>query len=318
MNRNLHVLVTSISKKVPLIKAVRKALHFFGPTCRLFGADSNANCIGQYFVDHFWHSLKIEDLSKWDILEYCKKHDIRAIIPTRNEELLFWSEMEEFLCSNQIHVMVSPLDSLKNCLDKFLFYDCLTKTQIKTPDTAMDLSKLKGDLFVVKERNGAGSKGIGLKLTKEAALNHAKTLQNPIFQSFIPGPEYSVDLYITKTGLVNGVIARKRLLVVEGESQITETVTHKDLEELSKKAALKLSLKGHVLFQIIQSEIDKSYSIIECNPRFGGASTLSILAGLDSFRWFFHEALHEKLPTFKRSPNEIRLVRHAEDTSFSL
>ena len=34
------------------------------------------------------------------------------------------------------------------------------------------------------------------------------------------------------------------------------------------------------------------FFLIECNPRFGGASTLSIKAGLESFKWAYLEALN--------------------------
>ena len=51
------------------------------------------------------------------------------------------------------------------------------------------------------------------------------------------------------------------------------------------------------------------------DARFGGASTLSLAMGLDSFYWFIQESRgvpSEQLP-FHRSENEKMLIRHAED-----
>ncbi len=87
MTERIHVLITSISKKVPLIKAVKTALNQFEKKSTFFGADLDANCIGKYFVDTFWHMPPFEQLTKNDILEYCKANQINAIIPTRDAEL---------------------------------------------------------------------------------------------------------------------------------------------------------------------------------------------------------------------------------------
>ena len=214
--------------------------------------------------------------------------------------------------------MSSKRETIKICRNKQLFCQLLTKNQISTPNTSQNIEDLKCELFVVKENSGSGSKGIGIKLNKQEALLIAKNLKEPIFQPFIEGDEYTVDMYIEKDKTIKGMITRKRVLVVDGESQITETVQNKPLEDLSKKVAELLDLRGHVLFQIIQDKVSNSYQIIECNPRFGGASTLSIAAGLDSFRWFFQEISNEKLSEFKRVPTEIRLIRHAEDTIIRL
>lgn len=318
MNRDIRVLITSISKKVPLLKVVEKTLSSFGQNSRLFGGDSDALCIGQYFVDEFWHMPSLKTLTPAIVLEYCKNNAINVIIPTRDGELDFWAELQDFLFENQIHVMVSSSNSLKRCLDKQLFSDFLISHDFKTPKTCSNISDLKCKSFVVKERMGAGSIGVGLNLSKENALNQSKNLKNPIFQPFITGIEYTVDLFIDNSHDIKGVIARQRLLVVDGESQVTQTVQNKTLENLCKKLALSLDLKGHVLFQVIQEKDTDSYYIIECNPRFGGASTLAISAGLDSFRWFFHEVLNENCPEFKRFPKELKLIRHAEDKIISL
>lgn len=318
MSRDIRVLVTSISKKVPLLKCVKNALQYFGENSVVFGADIDDEALGKYFVDQFWKMPKLNDLTESDVLKYCKIHAINVIIPTRDGELIFWSKLKSTLLENGIHVMISDTSSIETCIDKQLFFKRLKSLDFSTPTTCSQIVNVNSNKFVAKERVGAGSIGVGLNLTKEEALTHAKTLKDPIFQPFISGDEYTVDLYVDHQLHVHGVLPRKRILIVNGESQITETVQNKQLEEVCKNAAISLKLKGHVLFQVIQETNSNLYYIIECNARFGGASTLSVFAGLDSFRWFFHESLNEKLPEFKRVPHETRLIRHAEDTYISL
>ena len=75
---------------------------------------------------------------------------------------------------------------------------------------------------------------------------------------------------------------RERVLVVNGESQITQSITDKDLENSFKNIISSLDLYGHVILQAIIG-IDNTINVIECNPRFGGASSISIKSGLIVF-----------------------------------
>ena len=168
--------------------------------------------------------------------------------------------------------------------------------------------------IVVKERFGAGSDKIGINLDKEGALSHAIHLKNPIYQPFIAGYEISVDAYISNEGNVKGIIMRRRDLVVDGESQITSTINDKHLEKLFSKIINSLHLNGHIILQAIISN-NRDVNVIECNPRFGGASTLSLQAGLDSFYWAYLESMNTSIVDypFFRSQNEIMQVRYPQD-----
>jgi carbamoyl-phosphate synthase large subunit len=55
--------------------------------------------------------------------------------------------------------------------------------------------------------------------------------------------------------------------------------------------------------------------VVECNPRFGGASTLGLAAGLQTFVWAYLEAQGEPLTSrpFHRLAGERRQVRFAAD-----
>ena len=55
--------------------------------------------------------------------------------------------------------------------------------------------------------------------------------------------------------------------------------------------------------------------IIECNPRFGGASTASILVGLDVFKWSILEAMGKSLKDhpFNRLRKEVTQIRIPKD-----
>ena len=309
-----NVLMTSISKKIPMIEAVKDACKKIGSSVKLFGADVDPDCLGRYFVDCFWQMPQLSTLHAKDIIHYCRHNNITAIIPSRDGELLFFATIKKGLEKNGIAVMVSDVNSVKLCLDKLLFSEELRTMKLPAIPTALSVEKLSSHNLVVKDRFGAGAQGVLLNVGKKEAIAHSKKLEHPIFQPFVAGREYSVDVFSDKNGAVKGVVVRTRDHVVHGESQITTTVSHKTLEALAKKVVQKIGLIGHCVLQVLEDEKGKLH-IIEANCRFGGASTLSVSSGLDSFYWFLLEANKGDLKDcrFIKPRGERRLVRYPKD-----
>jgi carbamoyl-phosphate synthase large subunit len=309
------VLISSVSKKVPLLKAVRKALHKIDPEGKIIGGDSNPNCIASYFLDEFWEMPPLQQTTADEVISWCVEHRVNCLIPTRDGELPFYSFHRDDFAKKGIRIMISETEQIATCTDKLLFYKTLSNLGLPVIATSLSLDDIEAESYVVKERFGAGSRSIGLNLSKAAASKHAKTLHNPIFQKFVKGEEISVDLYLNQYAKSMGGIVRKRDFVVDGESQITTSLHLNAVDEMCTGLAEKLELYGHVMFQLIRSEENGSQYFLECNPRFGGASTLSIEMGLDSFYWFFLEVAGEDLSKypFHRSEVEKQLVRYPED-----
>lgn len=116
-----NILITSISKKVPLIKAVKGASSRLANSGVIYGADLEEQCAGRYFVDVFWKMPRIEKLEIYRFIEYCLKNNISCIIPTRDGELPFFSKHKEILREHDIAVMSSDYSSVQVCLDKLAF-----------------------------------------------------------------------------------------------------------------------------------------------------------------------------------------------------
>jgi carbamoyl-phosphate synthase large subunit len=299
---------------------VRKALKKIAVDGRIFGADSNPACMGRYFVDDFWQMPSTDRLDPDDVVRYCRAHKIRSIIPTRDGELLFFASNRERLMEKGIAVLIASPKAVTICLDKKKFFDVLNMTNELNPIPTLELPD--SDLterWVVKERCGAGSKNMRINVSVEAARSLVNQLANPICQPYIEGQEYSVDLYISQNGYPKGGVVRKRDVVIDGESQVTTTMDRPDIVHVCLKAADTIGLTGHVLFQLIEDE-SGSLNLIECNCRFGGASTLSVAAGLDSFHWFFRECLGDDLSdiAFVGSRHGLRQVRYADDKVFQM
>lgn len=315
MNANYNILVTSLSKKVPLLKAVRNSAEKLDLKGKIYGGDSNPSCIGRYFVDEFWHMPQQSALTIKDLIDFCHKHAIRAIIPTRDEELLFFSTHKKTLAEKGIACMISNSQCIERCRNKLLFYQFLSPLEIPAIPSVTDINLLMANTFVVKECNGSGSQSIGLNLTAGQAKARALELKSPIFQPYIEGTEFSVDVYIDRQNSPHGAIARSRDLVINGESQITSSANQPEMEYLCLRAAVHLGIYGHAVFQLIRDSQNLLH-LIECNARFGGASSLSIAMGLHSFEWFLHESgavAKNPLPTFTRASSEMKQIRYPDD-----
>lgn len=317
-SRAYSVLATSIGKKVPLLKAIKSSMDKFGSRQQgflLHGSDSDSQCLGAYFVDAFWHCPRASELSIEALIEYCLQNKIGYIIPSRDAELPFFAAYRQQLAAHGIFTMVSSSEAVDSCLDKERFAAMLRHHGLPAIPCASDIAALPSSSgYVVKERWGAGSKSMALDVSYEGAIEHAKGLGSPIFQPYVSGMEWSVDIFVSSLGKVLGAVARRRDLVVAGESQMTTTAHFPALEALCSAAAVCLKIHGHAIFQVIE-DAKGLFHIIECNPRFGGASTASCAVGLDSFYWFLLEAQGNDLSqiAFNRSAQDIRQVRVAED-----
>jgi len=310
-----HVLVTSISRKIPLIQSVRKAIKKIPGRGIIHGGDIDNKCIGKFFSDHFWEMPPIEKLTVKQLISYCHLHDITIIIPTRDKELPFFARWASRLREQNIEVMISPPDCIDLCVDKLRFGSLKwNRGPCRIIPTYSSAEELEATGLVVKERFGSGSRSILINVDQMKAIQQAKSMVEPVFQPFIAGNEFSIDVFITKGGNIKGCIVRKRDLVVNGESQVTTTVRHNILENGVADLCKELGMRGHVVLQSIEDSQGNCH-IIECNCRFGGASTLSISAGLDTFYWFLLESLGQDLTDypFCRTNKELRQIRFPQD-----
>lgn len=296
----INLLVTSIGNKVPLVECIRDTMNY---DVRIIGADANEFNIARHFCDFFWEMPLLTELKIEEIIHFCKENEINHILPTREIELEYFSMNLEKLSSSSIHVLTSSNAALKKTNDKYLFYETLVASNINVIPTFQSVVD-DFEKYVVKERYGSGSKNLFINVTKNQAIKAAQSLEFPILQPYISGQEYSIDVYITQKKKILSTVVRKRTLVIDGESQITEIIDYPKLEELINRASIVLDLKGHIMFQAIEDR-DGELWIVECNARIGGASTLSIYAGLDTFNWWIKETIGDEI----HSPIEIKKLK---------
>jgi carbamoyl-phosphate synthase large subunit len=274
--------VSSAGGKVPLIEALSNSLARSLDKPQIVVADTNADSLSFYFAQekHVVLPATPENL-EWH-LDFCKTKDIQLVLPTRDGELAFWASNQDSFRKIGVRVAISSLNTISLCSDKYLFFQVLNAHNLPAIPTSTAVDDLPSGSYVVKERFGSASKNIGLNLNLHDASLRAKELLNPIFQTFIRGVEFSVDLWRSQVGDITICSARTRDLIIDGEAKVTSTVRHPELELLSEKLAELLDIKGIAVMQFIVDEKGGIW-VIECNARTGGASTASIAAGAPLF-----------------------------------
>lgn len=137
------------------------------------------------------------------------------------------------------------------CWDKYEFYKFCRRHGFRTPITAQFEA-------IVKHRNGSGSR------------EQFRIGREHIIQEIVQGQEYSIDYFADFNGLTLSVIPRKRLNVVDGESQDCEISYDPFLINEATRMGQELGIKGPAVMQCFYD--NNLIKWIECNARFGGGS----------------------------------------------
>lgn len=310
----LKILLSSASRKVPLLRALETAAQAVDPGAEVICGDANGEALTAHISKAFWRmpATRPENLDL--LIEGCRSQGVQVVLPTRDGELMFWAQNAEAFRQAGIEVLVSSPVAVNTCLDKLEFSRFGGLNNLPVIPTVLDLEDLPGDRFVVKERFGAGSRGVAINVDRSAARAHAQLLDQPIFQPYVAGEEISVDAWLDRKCRLKGLVLRRREVVVNGESQVTTTFRDPVIEAEAGRVLNALGLSGPVVLQIMISPDGRPH-IIECNARFGGASTTGIAAGLDSLRWSLLEAQGEDLGVhpFHRIAGEVRQIRAPAD-----
>ena len=129
--KSFNILLTCSSNKIQLIQWVKKSISKIDCKIKIFAGDTNSNVQSKYFCDQFWHMPSSVKDNYSTILSYCKKNNIKIIIPSSDRDLEFWSIYKNNLKKYKIFVMVSDHKTINSCFDKFRNIPLLTASLLK-------------------------------------------------------------------------------------------------------------------------------------------------------------------------------------------
>ena len=292
----MNIMVLSPGRRVDIIDYLKKVFHQDGG--RVLTLDMSPYAAALYEGDkHFVIEKDFTNLKAYmlNIIEICKYEQVNAIMTLIDPELSLLAEYSEALKKAGITPIISDNEMIQACFDKYGFYKTFNGV-IKVVKTyngytevreALEKNEVKFPLFA-KIRCGSGSAGIG-KVEDELALESYKNQENYIFQPFIKGKEYGVDMYFDMLeGKVKALFIKEKLGMRAGETDKAISVYREDISALVMKLEA-FKFKGPIDVDVFESENGELF-INEINPRFGGGYPHAYHAGVN-----FMEMLYENL-----------------------
>lgn len=272
----MNVLILSAAAKVPLVRAFAQAAHARGG--QVFAADLGPDNAALFEADHALVLPRSDAAGFADALAAaCRAHAIRLVVPTRDGELGVVAAAKARLAQQGAKALAPDPEALETCHDKRRFVDFCARHGLATPRTyAPGETPTRFPVFARPVR-GAGGKGAGLIETAEAM----PAGQDLLVQDVETAPEYTVDVLMDLAGQPLQGVARRRLVVRDGEAVKSRVEALPELADQALSLCAALGLVGHNVVQAFYTP-EGGARFIEINPRFGGASNLSIHAGLAS------------------------------------
>ena len=287
-----------------------KSLKMVKYPVRIVSSDTNPISAGFYMSDA--HELLPEVESKsylTRLFEIITKHKISILMPSSGYDIYRYSKNKRKLLKLGALPVVSDENTMEICRDKVQTYRHLSK-KFDLPATTLDPKEIRGFPLIAKPRYGKGSKGI-TKIENSIDLKYTLSKQRElIFQEYLPGTEYTIDVLSDLDGNPLIAVPRIRVQTKAGISTVGKIVMDEKISETCKSIAKYLKIKGPCCIQMKESN-DGTLKLVEVNPRLGGGTIFTALAGANFPAMILDMAMGKRVRIPKIS--EITVVRYFEE-----
>lgn len=287
-----------------------KALKMSGLECKLIATDIDPFAAGLFLADKYYivPPAKDEDVFVEKTLEICKKEKINNIMAVSGFDTIVYAKHRNQYEKLSVNVPFSDYEVIKTCNDKFLLYE-----RIKRMDTMVFTTLDPNEIEVpciVKPRAGKGSRDVFVCRDVNDLKYALKKCSEPILQEFLPGREYTVDVLSDLNEKALITVPRERIETKAGIASKARIVLDKELQRTSADIAEEVGLRGGSCMQFKEGK-DGRLKLIEINPRMGGTTIISVLAGVNIPEILIRlcEGEKPKIP----QPKEITITRYFED-----
>ncbi|WP_133857142.1 ATP-grasp domain-containing protein [Comamonas sp. JUb58] len=296
----------------PSAISVWKSLH---SDHQLFMADMDPCATGLYLVPAAQRLIVPrgdDPFFSQRLLALCLHHRIDLVIATVDAELVPLALKSQEFQAQGIQVPLSPLKALALCADKLALLEA-AQAVVPVPqfepfvDTSGLLHSAAAPLFI-KPRRGAGGRGAQIVRGPQdlAAIPRDGSY---LLQEWLPGNEYSVDVYLRADGVAIAAVPRLRMKIDSGIAMAART---QHLPALSQAAidvaqAMGVRFAANVQFR---EDADGVPKLLEINPRFPGTLPLTQAAGLDLPALLVAEMQGQAMPDGLQPFKEVMTVRY--------
>ena len=245
------------------------------------------------------------------LLAACRARKIDLMLPTVDAEFVPLAQARADFEALGVALPISPLDCLRVCRDK---HELLARVkgivpvpeyEPLTPEAAVRITSFPR---FVKPRLGAGSRGAE-KITRREDLDALPQDGSILVQEYLPGEEYSVDVYVRGDGRVIAAVPRERMKTDSGIAVTARTVDVPEVIESARRVAEEIGVR-YVANVQFKRAADGIFKLLEVNPRFPGTLPLTTAAGVDMPKLLVDDVAGKKLPDGPLPFKEIMVVRY--------
>ena len=288
------------------IKSLRLA-DFKG---KILSTDSNSLSAGFYLSDYYEVIPEAEAKDYLEVLlNVVDKYNIEILMPSSGYDIFQFSEFKSKLKKHGVIPVVSDRKILEICRDKLSTFNHLNKI-FNLPFTTLDPDEIVNYPFIAKPRFGKGSRDI-IQVNDEQEKKYiCSKFPNMIYQEFLPGDEYTIDVMSDLEGNPIVSVPRVRLQTKSGISTKGKIILDEGLIEESMKIVKKLKIIGPSCIQMKKDHLDQ-FKLVEINPRLGGGTIFTTLAGANFPKMVIDLVEGKKIDPPKIS--EITVLRYFEE-----
>lgn len=297
MSDSFNILVSSAGRRVALVQHFQTALRELGMHGRVFAADLNLASSACHAADHAY-SAPLFSTGRFidEMLALCEREKINLVVPTIDPELSLYAEHRERFAEIGAIVAVSSPQAVAIGADKRETHRWLSGLGLPVPRQA-SIEQVKANPddwptpLIIKPARGSSSIGMR-KITHHEELAGLEETDDMVAESIAPGGEYTIDVYIDRSGKPRCSVPRLRLETRAGEVSKGQTVRDPHLQEIAERIASELPGGfGVINIQIFYDKASGQTAVIEINARFGGGYPLTHHAGATCTHWLIEDCL---------------------------
>jgi carbamoyl-phosphate synthase large subunit len=266
---------------VSVLLALRKAGH------QVVAVDASPEAVGLRLADHGAVLPFADDPSfASELCALARRHSVTAVIPTVAEELVALHGVIDALDEVGVRHWLPDPDAIESCTDKWRFHERTSGGALPMPETGLASALGVPGPWVVKPRQGRGSRDIHLTDDEAELPSLIARVPEAMVQHRLSGKEFTVDAMVDQDGTLVAAVPRWRDETKAGISVRGETFTNPAVVAGVGTLLSTLGLRGPAN---IQGFIDPSplsrwehgLAFTEVNPRFSGGLPLTLAAGCD-------------------------------------
>jgi len=307
---------------------------------RIIGVDANLSAVGKNFIDIF-EQVPMPDHDDYvaHMIDLCRRHDVDVVLPQTTKEIFVLSKEKKQFEKEGVCIVVSPNAAIEVANNKWKLLQVFESLQLPVPRFYLAKSKeefveavqilgcpdlpvatkppvsngMRG-FRVIKEETWSAERFFSEKPSGEEIsldillriLDTADSWPEMLVTEYLPGAEYSVDAFLGKDERT--VLPRLRKVIRSGISFETVFEQHREIEEMTLKAAEAIGLQYAFGFQY-KLDVDGFPKVLECNPRVQGTMIASFFTGVNLIWASIQEALGNPVEPFSQPVQESSFLR---------